>query len=117
MIEPIENGMPRARPKKPFDLRARNKVPIEPREIVTHVSNVPDDGVPQTTCEFSNGSSIVRTTEGFCVTALYEASDYELMKLYQRERPLPQSEGDRAATSVKTMLGDRRITLHAIHDR
>ncbi|TWU22349.1 hypothetical protein Pla52o_34050 [Novipirellula galeiformis] len=63
------------------------------------------------------GHHLCRLTEGFYVTALYEASDYELMKLYQRERPLPQSEGDRAATSVKTMLGDRRITLHAIHDR
>jgi hypothetical protein len=59
-----------------------------------------------------------RPTGGFYVTAVNEASDSELAKLYQCERPLPKSEGDREPTSVKTMLSDPEAPEHvpmAIH--
>ncbi|TWU22364.1 hypothetical protein Pla52o_34200 [Novipirellula galeiformis] len=55
--------------------------------------------------------TVGRVTEGFYVTAMNEASDHVKVKLYQRERMLPKSEGDREATSVKTMLSAREPAL------
>jgi hypothetical protein len=42
-----------------------------------------------------------RVTGGLYVTAVNEPGDFELLKLHQRHRQLPMSEGDREATLRK----------------